>query len=107
MTEMLKGVCVIVLVVCVGVMIYTILNAINTAKKNKATDEASRRIFLAQMQTSKNTNSTESSHGTQKILKQPFSFEPAKPKEINYDEFEDDVESVDLGGKGLKDFFKQ
>ena len=106
MTEMLKGVCIIVLIVCVCVMIYTIWNAINTAKRNKATDEASQKIFLAKMKQVQNANNSDASAAiAQKVLKQPLNIEPEKPKELNYDEYEDDSEEIVPSDKGLKDFF--
>lgn len=108
MADMLKGVCIIVIIVCVTVMIYTIINAINTAKRNKATDEATRRIFLAKIQQSQNTTDfNQQPTVAQNVLKQPFSFEAEKPHALNYDEFENDAETLVDNDKGLKDFFKK
>lgn len=107
MTELLKGTIWIVLIVCVGVMIYSIINAINTNKRNKATDETTRKIFLAKMQQSQNVN-------REFIPIQPVAVEPKRPdpiipqekRALDYDKYEEDeIDTEAIAGKGLKDFF--
>lgn len=97
---MLKAVCIFVLFICIGTMIYSITNAILVYKKNKAKDETTRKIFLAEIekeQRAKSENKTDSS------LKQPF--QTIKPKkEIDYDHPEEDPAPEQE--YHLKDFFK-
>ena len=109
MTELLKGVCTIILVVCVGLMIYSIYNAIATSKKNKATDEATRKIFMAKLQRENGgmQAASDAAQKTSAYLKQPLTtVEADKPKSLNYDEYEDDVDVDNSDGRNLKDFFK-
>jgi hypothetical protein len=106
MVEMLKAVATIVMVVCAGVMIYTIGNAIYTYKKNKETDEAIRKLFMAKM--SQNTKTPKPVVEAPAILKKPLKeIEPNKPKALNYDEFNTDDVDVDTSGRGINDFFKK
>jgi heme/copper-type cytochrome/quinol oxidase subunit 2 len=106
MTEMLKGVCIIILIVCIGVMMYSICHAIRTARQNKATDELSRQIFLAKINQAQNANN-KSNVVAKKVLKQPFNFEQEKPKELDYDKIDEDNDIVIPSDKTLKDFFKK
>jgi hypothetical protein len=106
MQEFLKVICTIVLAICVGVMIYSFVSAISTSKKNKKTDEATRKLFMAQM--TQNTKKTTSDMGVGSILKQPLTeIMPSKPKALDYDKFESDEEQMSIGNKSLNDFFKK
>lgn len=105
MTELLKGAVWIVLFVCVGVMIYSIIHAIQTSKKNKAADEASRKMFLAKMH---QTQDFDHDHATTQV-----SYNPIKPivevehKSLDYEKYdEDEIDVQAIQGKGLKDFLK-
>lgn len=109
MRGMLTGICIIILVVCVCVMGYSIINAILTSKRNKATDEATRQIFLAKIKQSQDAKFAETHpEMSQAIKENKIDFEPDRPKAINYDEYVDLTPSEDdatIEGKSLKDFF--
>ena len=104
--ELLKTMCIIILAGCLGLMIYCIINAINTARKNKRTDEATRKMFMTQMaQNAKNISPNATSNP---MFKQQLKeITPSRPTKLDYDKFEADEEQVDVGGKSLNDFFKQ
>ena len=107
MTDILKAICVIVMIVCVCVMIYSIVNAIMVTKKNKDTDAATRRIFLARMGQTDKIGQHELKMNP--VLRQPLSeIEPNKPKPLNYDEFEA-VDGIDenSSGKSLNEFYQK
>jgi type II secretory pathway pseudopilin PulG len=105
MQEFLKVVCIIVLAVCAGVMIYSFASAIHTSKKNKQTDEATRKIFMAQM--AQNTKNLANSEPSNSMFKQPtITITPSRPTQLDYDKFEQDEETVDTS-KSITDFFKK
>ena len=104
-SELLKGTLIVVLIACVGVMIYSVINAISVSKRNKAKDEATREIFLAKIQKERE-NAEERPITASKFTKEPVNFVPAKPKELDYDKVDDDIEESVVSDKHLKDFFK-
>lgn len=105
MIELMKGACIVIGLVCGGVIVYAIYNAFDTAKKNKAADEMSRQIFLAQMMQNKNnSNTTSQVPANQDEVKQSV-VEPEKPKALDYDKFENEVDLSTKSDKSLKDFF--
>ena len=101
MVGMLKGICIVVIIVCVGIMGYSIVNAIVTSKRNKATDEATRQIFLAKIKQAQDAKFAD----IKKEDSQKIDFEPDRPREINYDEYVDLNPQDKAEGKSLKDFF--
>ena len=108
MIDLFKGVCIVVLVVCVCMMIFSIYNAIQTSRRNKAADETTRKIFMAKLQSEKNGTpiSNEAAQKTSVYLKQPLvTIEQEKPKSLNYDEYEEDLDLNVHSDKSLKDFF--
>ena len=105
MTEMLKGICIIVIVVCVGLMTYTTWNAIRTAKKNKRADETTRQMFLSQVGKLQDSKSTNSDNIAKKTLKQPLNLGEEKHTELNYEPLDSNLLDIP-SDKTLKDFFK-
>ena len=103
MQEFLKIICTIVLAVCVCIMIYSIVNAINTSKRNKQTDEATRKMFIAQM--AQNTKNVTTDEQPKAAFKHPTTIKPSRPKQLDYDKFEVDEEATDIGDQSLTDFF--
>ena len=105
MQELLKITCIIVLAACVSLIIYLFINAINTAKKNKAKEEASRKIFMAQM--AQNTKIKKTEGELNPALKQPLiEITPNKSQPLNYEQFEE-YEENEVVDKSLTDFFSK
>ena len=104
---MFEAICVIAIVVFVGLMIFTIWNAVKVNKRNKAQDATNERIFMSQIEKDQKMKSEESHGKTEAVdvQTQPVNVEPAKPKTLDYDKYEDDTET-DASNGSLKDFFK-
>jgi hypothetical protein len=113
---MLKTICIVVLIVCLGAMAYSVWSAINTMKKNKATDEATRRLFIAKMQQEQanrgnnipdnvDVENVEKLWATQVAQKQQTPQAPAEA--LDYDHYVDyDPIDVDLNGQNMRDFYQ-
>ena len=86
-------------------MVYSIVNAILTSKRNKATDEATRQIFLAKIKQSQDAKFADVVKNESSDIEKKIDFEPNRPKEINYDEYVDLTPQDNAEGKSLKDFF--
>lgn len=103
---MLKGLLIIILLVCIGLIIYTVANAVITIKKNNAADETSAKIFMASIE-------KELEEKTERVVKPDpiptFTQEQKKSikekKELDYDTYDEEEISVEAQGKRLKDFF--
>lgn len=102
MTLLFKGVFIIIIITCVGLMIYSVINAINVSKRNKATDEAARKIFLANIE---NEVNNQSSRDADELLFDHKQNINSKTEELNYDEVEQINLEENSDGKTLKDFF--
>lgn len=104
MNGLLKIICICVLLVCIALLIYSIVNAIITTKKNKAADEMSAKIFMEKV-------NREIGQQTERVIKPdpiPISERENKIKEkksLNYDIYEEDVIPEEVNGKSLKDFY--
>ena len=107
MNMLLKGACFIVIIACVGAMIYSIVNAIRVSKRNKAKEEADLRIFLSQNKIGEKnkTDSEDQSVVTPSTPQMPLDTMFASKKVLDYDNPEDDLDLTNTTGKGLKDFF--
>lgn len=106
MNTMLKAVCIFVLIVCIGALIWSIINTIRTQKKNKATDEANRIIFMSKM----NQLQADGSMSTPKPVQTSSGIHPqiVPSKPVNYEKKEEDIPAepeVDISGLKLKDFY--
>ena len=105
MNTMLKAVCIFVLIVCVGALIWSIINTIRTQKKNKATDEANRMIFMSKMNQLREDGSLVN---TPKPVQTSSMVHPqiVPSKPVNYDKpVEEQEPEVDISGMKLKDFY--
>ena len=108
----MKELCIIVVLVCICLCVWSIFNAINTNKKNKAADEMSAKLFMADVEKDLK-NKTERVIKADSVAKSttPLArFEtitPVKPvtKELNYDLYEEEEIPENIKNKSLKDFF--
>lgn len=107
MIELMKGACVVIALICLGAIIYAIYNAFETAKRNRAADEMSRQIFLSQMLQNQNIGNANTQIPANKTNIKTTAVESAKPKVLDYDKFENEVDLSAPSDKGLKDFFEQ
>lgn len=107
---MLKAICIIVLITCICLMIYSIVNAIRVNKRTKAAEARSETIFLAQMRQEEKKRLQQNDAGKPSTLVQPFTtiqpYEPEKKKTLDYDKYENEVDMETVDDKHLKDFFK-
>ena len=102
MNMLLKGACFIVIVACVGAMIYSIVNAIRVSKRNKAKEEADLRIFMSQNGLNNNNNNINADTHAEKM---PLDTAFESKKVLDYDHPDNDIDLTNTSGKGLKDFF--
>ena len=80
--HMFKAICVIVIVVFIGLMVFSITNAIRVSKRNKVADEIHRRTFMSQIEKEKDERENGSKEKKQnpKAVIKTTAFEPEKPK---------------------------
>ena len=105
MIELLKVACVVIIIVCCISICYAIWKAIETIKKNRQAEEMSRQIFLAQLMQSHNQNGTDGQQ--QSVPTTQMTNQPQEAKELNYDEFENNVDLSQQSNKSLKDFYSE
>ena len=104
---MIKAVCIVVLVVCVGFFIFSLFNAINVSKKNKATDEITRKVFMASVLKEQKLAEHDSNESSSTLFtKQTNSLTPENKNEL-YDEYDDDPLEEVGEGQHLSDFLKR
>ena len=102
MIDLLKISCIIIALTCCVAIGYAIWQAIETSKRNRASEEMSRQIFLSQILQNKNENGTNC-----QVQYQPAQQTPQVKKSLNYDEFENDVDLSKPSDKSLKDFYSE
>lgn len=104
---MLKAICIIVLITCVGTMIYSIINAIKINKENKAKDEENARIFMAKNMMD-NTSSNHIEYDTQDIdITNSMAEQSQSDKsESGHNESECDIDFTKQHEKVLQKFFQ-
>lgn len=101
--ELFKSILILVLVVSVAAIVYSIISAVRTIKKNKAKEEANRKMFMSKIDSE--TAKYPSPKTSQRLINTD-AFDPANEhKPLDYDVMEDDIDDLDTNGKSLKDFF--
>lgn len=103
MNTMLKAVCVVVLLICIGAIVWSVINAIRTSKRNKESEERNRVIFMSQINQMKNENPSTSDkvvHTSSMVHPQIV---PKVP--VNYEQPNEPEPEVDISGLKMKDFY--
>jgi hypothetical protein len=98
----MKYLCVIIIIVCVCLAIFSIVNSIRTARRNKATDEVSQKICLADVE--REVNAIKEKKGVSNNFNAVNVFEPVN-KPLDYNTYEEEEIQEETQGKSLKDFF--
>lgn len=102
--QMLKMICILVIVVCLVLIVYSIWNAIATNKRNKAAEASAERIFMAKLE--KELDRDEKRITPDPIYQPSYksTSAPTFKQGLDYDSYEE--ENVDSQGMKLKDFFQ-
>ena len=98
----MKELCVIIIIAFVCLAIFSLINSIRTAKRNKATDKVSQQIFLADVE--KEVNAIKEKNGISENSNTFNVFEPVN-KPLDYNTYEEEEIPEEAQGKSLKDFF--
>lgn len=102
-----KSILIVLIIISLGIIAYGIFNAIAVNKRNKATDEATRKIFLAKMNKEIEANKKNANADDQSQVSRPLIAKNETMQSLNYDEYEDDVDLSVVEGVSLKDFFEK